>query len=603
MADAPALPGTHNAQNAAAAAAMAFALGATRTEVAQGIGSASPACRTGSSASARVDGVAFINDSKATNADAASRALGCYERIVWIAGGIAKEGGIEPLAPFFPRVAHALLIGRDAPAFAATLPRTASRTRSPARWRPPCPPPSPPRAATGGARRAALARLRQLRPVQRLRGARRPLRRARRGPGAREGRLMPALSRADNSTLGRWWWTVDRWTLVAVGTLIGFGYVMMLAASPAVAERIGQSRDVFILKQVFFLALAGAIVVGVSLLSPRQIRRLALVGCIVALMLTAATMVIGVEIKGARRWIALPGMSLQPSEFLKPCFAVVAAWLISEGKRTQRASPACSIAVSRVRPDRAAAEVAAGYRDAGRRDGRVLRATLCRRAQSRAGRRRRRSRCASAAVGAYTLFPHVQSRVQRFLHPDTGDSYQVTTALEAFGNGGLLGRGPGEGRVKDVLPDAHADFVYAVAGEEFGMMVCIVILSLFAFIVLRGLLRLLKEQDLFVVLASTGLVTGFGLQAFVNMASYAASDPDQGHDLALHLLWRLLGDGGGARHGNAAGADAAAASRGHRREGPGRQTDRHRRGRHRRPLLPGRGAGVGTGRRAAIGSR
>ena len=125
----------------------------------------------------------------------------------------------------------------------------------------------------------------------------------------------------------------------------------------------------------------------------------------------------------------------------------------------------------------------------------------------------------------------MQSRVQRFLHPDTGDTYQVTTALEAFGNGGLLGRGPGEGRVKDVLPDAHADFVYAVAGEEFGMIVCIVILSLFAFIVLRGLLRLLKEQDLFVVLASTGLVTGFGLQAFVNMASTLHLIPTKGMTL------------------------------------------------------------------------
>ena len=96
--------------------------------------------------------------------------------------------------------------------------------------------------------------------------------------------------------------------------------------------------------------------------------------------------------------------------------------------------------------------------------------------------------------------------------------YQVTTALEAFGNGGLFGRGPGEGRVKDVLPDAHADFVFAVAGEEFGMLVCLVILGVFAFIVLRGLLRLLREQDLFVRARCTGLVTGFGLQAFVNMA-------------------------------------------------------------------------------------
>ena len=155
---------------------------------------------------------------------------------------------------------------------------------------------------------------------------------------------MPTLSRADNSVLGRWWWTVDRWTLGAVGMLIGFGYIMMLAASPAVAERIGSSRDIFILKQVFFLAAAGAIVVAVSLLSPRSIRRVAIVGCIIALALTAATMLVGVEIKGARRWISLPGLSVQPSEFLKPCFAIVVAWLISEGRRSPR-FPGKSLAI------------------------------------------------------------------------------------------------------------------------------------------------------------------------------------------------------------------------------------------------------------------
>ncbi len=337
------------------------------------------------------------------------------------------------------------------------------------------------------------------------------------------------LSRADTSLLGRWWWTVDRWTLVAVGTLIGFGYVMMLAASPAVAERIGQSRDMFILKQVLFLALAGVIVIGVSMLSPRQIRRLALAGCVIALLLTAATMVVGVEIKGARRWIALPGFSLQPSEFLKPCFAVLAAWLISEGRRTPR-FPGMLVAAGiyglivlllKSQPDIGMLAVVtavffaqlyvAGLNLAFVGAGLV---GLC-----------------FAAVGAYAVFPHVQSRVQRFLHPDVGDSYQVTTALEAFGNGGLLGRGPGEGRVKDVLPDAHADFVYAVAGEEFGLIVCVLIAIVFAFIVLRGLLRLLKEQDLFVVLASTGLVTGFGLQAFVNMASTLHLIPTKGMTL------------------------------------------------------------------------
>ncbi|MFM7415947.1 MAG: FtsW/RodA/SpoVE family cell cycle protein, partial [Alphaproteobacteria bacterium] len=141
-----------------------------------------------------------------------------------------------------------------------------------------------------------------------------------------------ALSRADNSVLGRWWWTVDRWTLAALMVLIAFGYVMMLAASPAVAERIGaSSRHMFFLKQVFYLGLAAAVMVVVSLLSPRGVRRFALLGCAGALVLTAATLVVGVEIKGARRWLPIPGLSLQPSEFLKPFFAVVAAWLIAEG--------------------------------------------------------------------------------------------------------------------------------------------------------------------------------------------------------------------------------------------------------------------------------
>jgi cell division protein FtsW len=340
---------------------------------------------------------------------------------------------------------------------------------------------------------------------------------------------MPVLSRADNSVLGRWWWTVDRWTLGAIGVLIGFGYVMMLAASPAVAERIGSSRDIFIFKQVFFLAVAGVIVVATSMLSPRNIKRLAIAGCILALVLTAATLVIGVEIKGARRWIALPGLAMQPSEFLKPCFAVVTAWLIDEGRRSPR-FPGMIIAfcvfglillLLKSQPDIGMLAV-------------ITVVFLC---QLYVGGMNLffvaagMGMISGGAFMAYLLFPHVQSRVQRFLHPESGDTYQVTTALEAFGNGGLFGRGPGEGRVKDVLPDAHADFVYAVAGEEFGMLVCVVILGLFGFVVLRGLLRLLKEQDFFVVLACTGLVSGFGLQAFVNMASTLKLIPTKGMTL------------------------------------------------------------------------
>jgi len=338
-----------------------------------------------------------------------------------------------------------------------------------------------------------------------------------------------SLSRSDDSVLGRWWWTVDRWTLLAVGTLIGFGYVMMLAASPAVAERLHQSRDVFILKQVLFLALAGLIVVGASLLSPKGVRRLALLGCLAALALTAATLTMGVEIKGARRWISVPGMTVQPSEFLKPCFAVVAAWLLSEGQRV-RHFPGMLLAggvfaliamLLKSQPDMGmlAVVVAVFFTQLFISGLNLVLVGIA------AGG------LVAAAAGAYTFFPHVRSRITRFMDPASGDSYQVNTALEAFGNGGLLGRGPGEGRVKDVLPDAHADFVFAVVGEEFGMVICLVVLFLFGFIVLRGLLRLLAEQDLFIVLASCGLVTSFGLQAFVNMASSLHLIPTKGMTL------------------------------------------------------------------------
>ncbi len=340
---------------------------------------------------------------------------------------------------------------------------------------------------------------------------------------------MPSLSRADTSTLGRWWWTVDRLTLLAIAVLIGFGYVMMLAASPAVAERIHVGRDSFLLKQMVFLLVAAGVVVSVSMLSLKGVRRLALAGCAVALALTAMTLVHGVEIKGARRWIALPGMSLQPSEFLKPCFAVVAAWLMAEGRRT-RGFPGTILAMGvfalillllKSQPDIGMLAVVTAVFFAQLF---VAGLNLFMVGVTAAG-------LMASGVGAYAFFPHVRSRVSRFLNPASGDSYQVDKALEAFGNGGLLGRGPGEGQVKDLLPDAHADFVFAVMGEEFGLVMCLVLLGIFALIVVRGLLRLLPEHDEFVILASAGLVTSFGLQAFVNMASSLHLIPTKGMTL------------------------------------------------------------------------
>lgn len=344
---------------------------------------------------------------------------------------------------------------------------------------------------------------------------------------------MTAFSRADTSILGRWWWTVDRWTLAALLALVGFGYVMMLAASPAVAERIGaSSRHMFFIKQVAYLGMATLLMVAVSLLSPKGVRRFALLGFAGFVVLTAATLVVGTEIKGARRWLPIPGFSLQPSEFVKPFFAVVAAWLIAEGKAPGSKVWGASIAVVLFI---VVAAILKGQPDIGMLL--VVAAVFFAQffvagmnlflvgAVGGLG--------VAAAVAAYLLFPHVQSRVHRFLDPSSGDSYQVSVALEAFANGGLLGRGPGEGRVKNVLPDAHADFVFAVAGEEFGMVVCMAILFLFAFIVVRGLMRLLAEHDLFVMLAGTGLLTQFGLQAFVNMGSTLHLIPTKGMTLPL----------------------------------------------------------------------
>jgi cell division protein FtsW len=222
-------------------------------------------------------------------------------------------------------------------------------------------------------------------------------------------------------------------------------------------------------------------------------------------------------------------MSLQPSEFVKPTFAVVAAWLFSEQKLHPRfpgnliciALFLVIVAMLIKQPDIGMAGVVAAvwfaqFFMAGMRLYWVAAGAL-------AG--------LGGLVGAYMYLPHVRIRVDHFLDPSTGDSYQVNRSIEAFANGGLWGRGPGEGTVKDVLPDAHADFVFAVAGEEFGVVVCLAIVALFAFIVLRGFSRMSQEGSLFVLLAATGLLVQFGLQAAINMASSLHLIPTKGMTL------------------------------------------------------------------------
>lgn len=340
---------------------------------------------------------------------------------------------------------------------------------------------------------------------------------------------MTGFSRADQSVVGRWWWTVDRWTLAALGAIIGIGAILMLAASPAVASRIGLDGFHFVKRQLIMLPPAIAIMFAVSMLTPLQIRRLATIGFLIGLGLLALTLVAGAEIKGARRWIQAGPLSIQPSEFVKPCFAVFAAWMFSEQKK-ERSIHGNIVAVLAygvtvlfllAQPDLGMTVVTsaifltefflAGLPMILVAIGGMLGAV--------------------GLVGAYFMFPHVSSRIDRFLDPAAGDSYQVTRSLEAFANGGLWGKGPGEGTVKAFIPDVHADFVFAVAGEEFGLITCLIILSLFAFVILRGFGRLLQESNLFVLLAASGLLVQFGLQAMINMASTLHLIPTKGMTL------------------------------------------------------------------------
>ena len=344
-----------------------------------------------------------------------------------------------------------------------------------------------------------------------------------------------SFARTDRSLVAQWWWTVDRWNLVALACLIGVGSLLIMAASPAVAERIhaggvGHTDGLFFVKRYFaVLPLALATMFAVSLQSPRMVRRIALAGFAISLVLLACTFTGGVEIKGARRWVSLPGLSLQPSEFVKPTFAVVSAWLFAQ-YRLREDFPGHWIAIALYllvvgllikQPDLGMAVVVSAVW--------FTQFFL-------AGMRLYWAAAALAAgaiglVGAYLALPHVASRIDRFLDPASGDSYQVDRSMDAFMNGGLWGRGPGEGTVKESLPDAHADFIFAVAGEELGLVFCLVIVALFAFIVLRGFSRLLQEPNLFVVLAATGLFVQFGLQAIINMASTLHLIPTKGMTL------------------------------------------------------------------------
>jgi cell division protein FtsW len=340
---------------------------------------------------------------------------------------------------------------------------------------------------------------------------------------------MTPFTRADTSILGQWWWTVDRWSLAAIAALMAFGALLAAASSPAVAERIGFDEFYFIKRHFMLLPVAIATILAASAMTPTQVRRMAIIAFLGCLALLAATLLFGTEIKGARRWLSIAGFSLQATEFVKPMFAVVAAWLFSEAAHDPRFPGrlictglfAAVIALVIAQPDLGQAVVItsvwmAQFFLAGLPMWLVAGLVVL---------------GVSGLIGSYFTLSHVASRIDRFIDPKSGDTYQIERSIEAFSSGGLFGRGPGEGQVKQVLPDAHADFVFAVAGEELGLFVALFIVTLFAFIVLRGMTRAMSNQNLFILLAVAGLLVQFGVQALINMGSSLQLIPTKGMTL------------------------------------------------------------------------
>ncbi len=337
------------------------------------------------------------------------------------------------------------------------------------------------------------------------------------------------FSRNSRSIISNWWWTVDKVLLSLVTILLLIGIFLNFSASPAVANRIGADTFHFVKRQLFFIPIAYGLMVLLSMQNLKTIRRISIIGYISITFLMVLTLFVGENIKGATRWISIFGFSMQPSEFIKPFFAVVAAWLFDGQKRHQdfpgdtlsTGLYAFTILLLLSQPDVGMSIVVTliwGFQFFLSGLSIVLVSLM--------------------ALGgiillviAYFSFSHVHARVEQFLASGGELSYQVRKSLEAFQNGSIFGRGPGEGVVKMNIPDAHTDFIFAVAGEEFGLFLCLIIICIYAAIVIRAMIISMKDNNLFIILSASALSASFGLQAIINMASTMHLMPTKGMTL------------------------------------------------------------------------
>jgi cell division protein FtsW len=341
----------------------------------------------------------------------------------------------------------------------------------------------------------------------------------------------PAFSRNDQSPIAKWFWTVDRGLLAAALTLVALGVSLSFASSPAAILADQSISDPFHYSWRMIVWAGGGTVLMLlaSLLSPRGVRRIALLGLLGAIVVMAALPFIGNEVKGAARWVNLGPFSLQPSEFAKPSLIVCAAWMFSEAQKGQGV-PGVSIAFGAwaltvglllIQPDIGQTLlITTTFMAVFFMAGVPLKWVAALAAAGMAG-----------VVGLYFTFGHMRDRLSRFLSPETTDTHQIDRASEAIRAGGLVGRGVGEGVMKRSVPDLHTDFIYSVGAEEFGLVLSLAMIALYAFIVVRGMRRAMKLTDPFEQTAAAGLFMLIGLQACINIAVNLNLIPTKGMTL------------------------------------------------------------------------
>lgn len=341
---------------------------------------------------------------------------------------------------------------------------------------------------------------------------------------------MRAISRLDDSPAARWWWSVDHVSLFILAALMTIGVVLLFAAGPGAAARLGISDSFhFPLRQAVFVLPAVAVILGVSMLTPLQARRLGAALFVVAFVLLFAALLFAPEINGAKRWFPLGPLSFQPSELLKPGFVIVAAWMLAEGARHPR-FPGAAIATGlyavcagllALQPDYGQAALltavwmAMFFVSGGAVFWLVIVAAIA----------------IAGFAGGYFFSPHLARRIDGFLNPQAGDNYQIDKALEAIANGGVGPRAADAAAIKLSLPDAHTDFIFAVAAEEFGLIVCLIILGLFAAFVIRSYVKASSLRSIFAQCAVAGLAALIGLQSFINIGVNLRALPAKGMTL------------------------------------------------------------------------